>query len=195
MTMPRGASGLKDPLDPVHTGVLRQLLEGEYLWGTVDIAVAGRSVCRRYRVVVYPPGTNSSERVWLTLRRRLPLAGGFVGAVAVCFLAEVWPLALVIAATILVYVSALVVASQVTRDLRESCRTVESAFIVGPHGLETTGDPVLVQATLRRLSHLDRERTMSHISPSLHELGWAEVYESIAPRRSDNATRRGAQCE
>ena len=52
-----------------------RLLDGDHPWGSYDVKISQYAV-RRYRLIIYPPGTATADRRLARLRRGWPLAGG-----------------------------------------------------------------------------------------------------------------------
>jgi hypothetical protein len=51
-----------------------RLLDGAHAWGSFD-AVVGRYGVRRYRLIIYPPGTSTADRRLARLWRGWPISG------------------------------------------------------------------------------------------------------------------------
>jgi hypothetical protein len=81
---------------------MTRLFEGQFVWGRVDVTPPARSLCTSYRVVVYPPGTNSSERRRLTSRRNWPVTGAVHSMIVLLAASSqiTEPLAIVLAITV-----------------------------------------------------------------------------------------------
>jgi uncharacterized protein DUF6611 len=51
-----------------------RLLDGDHRWGCYDVKISQYAV-RRYRLIIYPPGTATADRRLARLRRGWPLGG------------------------------------------------------------------------------------------------------------------------
>jgi hypothetical protein len=51
-----------------------RLLDGDHPWGSYDVKISQYAV-RRYRLIIYPPGTATADRRLARLRRGWPLGG------------------------------------------------------------------------------------------------------------------------
>jgi hypothetical protein len=51
-----------------------RLLDGDHRWGSYDVKISQYAV-RRYRLIIYPPGTDTADRRLARLRRGWPLGG------------------------------------------------------------------------------------------------------------------------
>jgi hypothetical protein len=62
-----------------------RLLDGAHPWGSFA-ATVGRYGVRRYRLVIYPPGSSTADRQLARLWRGWPISGAVLGLVAVMLL-------------------------------------------------------------------------------------------------------------
>lgn len=62
-----------------------RLLDGAYPWGFFDATVSRYGV-RRYRLVIYPPGTGTADRRLARLWRGWPVSGAALGLLALMLL-------------------------------------------------------------------------------------------------------------
>jgi hypothetical protein len=51
-----------------------RLLDGDHPWGSYDVKISQYAV-RRYRLIIYPPGTTTADRRLARLRRGWPVGG------------------------------------------------------------------------------------------------------------------------
>ena len=65
-----------------------RLLDGAHPWGSFD-ATVGRYGVRRYRLIIYPPGTSAADRQLARLWRGWPVSGAALGLLAVMLLGNV----------------------------------------------------------------------------------------------------------
>src|SRR3979490_2744289 len=134
MEFARIARAPRNPAVPVIVvEFLRKLTEGDKLWGTVDYSPAGRSMWRRVRLTVYPPGTTSAERRMLHFAHGWPLGGAILGLILMVTLGSAWPPALVIVAIVAMYLAGFWVGVRLTRPIRSRIRSlsVVSVYVGG----------------------------------------------------------------
>jgi hypothetical protein len=161
----------------VRRGWLR-MLDGEFLWGSLDIR-PDRFGVTRYRLVVFPPGISEPERRWVRLARGWPLWGALVWVMCEATLSQVtgaWT-ALIIstAACLAVGLTAMTMAG----EARTKVRTIGAIVMAGYH------DPVLA-ATRDKLKDLaatlvdaDQRLEGGQISAAHHEMIWWRVYNEL----------------
>jgi hypothetical protein len=173
---------------------VRNLREGKYRWGTVEAASPvdmGRRGWGRYRLVVFPPGTNSSERQALSFRRRWPLIGAVIGLVAEAVLGSFLPAGLVTIAVLLGYAGGIIVAFVVTRQFRGRLRTVTVVMTMVGGETRVYGQSSLLSSSLATLEELDRAMGAGELTEIEYELGWASVYDAIGAEPADVIVRSG----
>ena len=73
------------PGDRTDAGWLSRLLDGAHPWGSFD-ATVGRYGVRRYRLIIYPPGTSTADRRLARLWRGWPITGAALVLLAVMLL-------------------------------------------------------------------------------------------------------------
>ncbi|WP_411699482.1 DUF6611 family protein [Conyzicola sp.] len=175
------ARGTGSPIEPLRAlrAMRTRVLEGDQLWGRVDVASSARSLCARYRVVVYPPGTNSAERRQLTFYRNWPVAGALIAMAAMVAAGVLVSSTSAVAVAICVYLAGFVVGGSRSRLLRERCRTVEAGFLFQPDATLSAGRPDLLAATMRQFHALDLARHAGAVDAAQYEARWAEIYNTL----------------
>ena len=155
------------------------------LWGSLEVsdpASARRSGMTRYRLEVLPPGTNSVERRQWERARAWRTWGAVVGLV-VGFMVEgirpEWQIPLYIA---VVYVGVMIFEFHQTRRLRQAIRRIAVATISFGGSRYVEGDLGLLEGCADQLERLDAGYRDGLLTPLDYELGWADVYELLAPR-------------
>ncbi|NEN05761.1 hypothetical protein G3T36_07730 [Diaminobutyricibacter tongyongensis] len=163
---------------------LRKLIEGDNLWGTLDVSPAGRALWRRVRLTVYPPGTTSAERRSLHFAHTWPIGGAILGLLLMVTLGSAWPPAVVVVVVAALYAAGFWLGARLTRPLRNRIRSlvVVSVFVGG--GLEEYGDALLLRETTARLRDLDARRREGGIDPARYEAEWAEIYDTLPTGRT-----------
>ena len=162
---------------------MTRLLEGQYVWGRVDVTPPARSLCTSYRVVVYPPGTNSSERRRLTSRRNWPVTGAVLSMIVLLAASSQIEELLAIMLAITVYIGGFIVWGRLCRGVWPRCRTVEASFMVGFEGTVSAGDPALLASTMRRFHELGMANCAGTITPAQFESRWSTLYDALDDRR------------
>ncbi len=169
--------------NPAHAGLvvefLRKLIEGDKLWGTIDVSPAGRSMWRRVRLTVYPPGTTSAERRALHFAHTWPIGGAILGLVLMVTLGSAWPTALVVVAIAALYGAGFWLGARLTRPLRNRIRSLVVVSVYVGGGLEEYGNASLLRETTGRLAALDAHRRDGGMEPARYEAEWAEIYETL----------------
>lgn len=162
---------------------LRKLTEGDKLWGTIDVSPASRSMWRRVRLTVYPPGTTSAERRALHFTHGWPIGGALIALTFVVIVGSAWPPALAFVAMVALYAAGFWLGARLTRPTRDRIRSL-AAVSVYVHGeLEEYGDAALLRATACRLEQLDARRRSGDLDPVHYEAEWAEIYGMIPDSR------------
>jgi hypothetical protein len=164
---------------PVERRWWSRLLDGAHQWGSFDAAV-GRYGVRRYRLIIYPPGSNAADRRLARLWRGWPLTGAVLGLLAIMLLGNMaaspdrvlgYPVAAYVGIGALVFLRAGPARLQVRSlsillmpnraDARERCKYIEWQNLV------------------RMLTRADQMLKTGAISPVEHEATWWEAYERL----------------
>lgn len=157
-------------------------LEGHHPWGTLDVpnpVDLGRRGWGRYRLRVYPPGTNVAERRALTFQRRWPAGGGIAALFAELIVGTLWAPTALTALIIGAYVVGIIVGAVSTRRVRHLVRTLTVVVTELSGERHRFGDAALYESSVRRLLELDRRMHAGEIVRVQHEAGWAVVYNSL----------------
>ncbi len=180
MEFARIASARPGPAHPVFVvEFLRRLTEGDKLWGTIDYSPVSRSMWRRVRLTVYPPGTTSAERRALHFSHGWPVGGALLALILMVTVGSAWPPLLAAGAVVALYAAGFWLGARLTRPVR--CRIRSLAVVsVYVHGeLEEYGDAALLRATIGRLEALDARRRAGDLDPVHYEAEWAAIYGMI----------------
>jgi hypothetical protein len=160
---------------------LRIVLEGRSAWGTIEVpnlADITRRGWGRYRLTVYPPGTNAAERRRLGFYRAWAGWGALAALLAEIVFADLRsPRALV--AIAVVYLAGAVAGNVRSRRLRAELRQVSVIVTCLAGDTRTIGEPQLLRRSLTRLEELDEASHAGRLGPVQFEAGWAEVYNSL----------------
>ena len=161
-----------------------------YDWGILEIGPTDRTgVLRRHRLIVFPPGTNASERRAYRFWRMWPGIGVFASLIVIVLSSLVLTSAGSLVAATAVFVSGFVGAFGPTRSVRRGIRRMTAYTARGNGGIATSGDVVALECAALALLDLDRARDLGAIGPVEYELGWAEIWRRID---DDAVTRKGA---
>jgi hypothetical protein len=148
-------------------------------WGNLevsDVASARRSGLTRYRLEVFPPGTNFVERHQLSRFRQWRLWGAFVALVGEFLFGDIWrgwqvPLCLVG-----IYLVGLIVGARATRRLRAATHTLRVATAMVGGSTYVEGDLDLLERCVTEFEHLDGQRAERRIEPVEYESAWSRIY-------------------
>jgi hypothetical protein len=159
-----------------------QMLDGEYVWGSIDIWPSRHGV-HRYRLVVFPPGMSVAERRRLRLWRTWPMWGAVLWLVtAICLAGRPTPWPAIGIATV-AYLGAGAITLALARNLRSRVRTLHVLVIDG-HGDRRSA---AAEAHLETLANILRDADAMHIQGRLsevdHEATCWQVYDHLG---SDN---------
>lgn len=152
------------------------MLDGDRVWGSIEVA-PDRFGVTRYRLVVFPPGISESERRRLRVARGWPMWGALVWICCEVWLSDLTGPMTAFATATAVYLGLGVVAMAKAGDARKQVRTMGVMVMAGHH------DPVSA-ALLHKLDSLagalleaDELLARGEISPTAHEMTWWRVYD------------------
>jgi hypothetical protein len=168
------------PVRPAEPGWWSRLLDGAHPWGSYDAAV-GRHGVRRYRLIVYPPGTNVTLQRLARLWREWPITGAAIILLAVILLGNVVAApetVLAIAVTAYVGVGALLVLR--AGPARVPVRSMSIVLTPGSTDPRDGRRYLEWQSLAQMLTRADRALTAGAISPVEHEAIWWHAYDRLA---------------
>ena len=155
-----------------------RLLDGRHLWGSVDFWPA-RYGFRKYRLMVFPPGINPTDRRLLRLWHGWPMWGALLWVVCeIAFSQMLAPgPAAVWSTTALVLTVALTFA--LTGEVRAQVRSLQVVVIDGnpdPHSASLHAEWVQLAGML-----IDADERLGRgtASPVEHEAVWWQAYERL----------------
>jgi hypothetical protein len=166
-----------------------RLLDGDRRWGSVDVQ-PDRFGVTRYRLVVYPPGINDTERRWVRIWRGWPFWGVLVWIVCEIGFSEVTGPSLAFCASTAAFLASGAVAAVMAGDARAQVRTMTAMVMVGVHDPLSRAIRDRLESLAAILLEADDRLEQGLISPSQHELAWWRVYRTMAPdaaARTDSA--------
>jgi len=171
-----------------HNGLLSsvwsQLLDGDRPWGSIDVR-PDRFGVTRYRLVVYPPGMNQTERRRVRTARGWPLWGAAVWIIAQVYLSNAlspWP-ALAISITFVLLLG--FIAKALAGPLRGQVRTMTAAVMVGRPDLSSTAERDVIQRLGVRLIRADESVADGALTATEHESVWWSVYDEMVRQPAD----------
>jgi hypothetical protein len=165
-----------------RAGLLRRawqrVLDGDRLWGSIDIR-ADRFGVTRYRLVVYPPGVNDAERRRVRVARGSPMWGGAAWVLSEIVTTQFtgpWTALAISTAAVL---AAAYIAVSMAGETRRRVHTMCAAVMVGlpdPAAIATAGK---LKALAGCLIEADSALRDGRLSPAEHEVIWWRVYDEI----------------
>jgi len=157
---------------------LSRLLDGDHPWGSYDVKISQYSV-RRYRLIIYPPGTATADRRLARLRRGWPLGGAVLVLFAIMVGDAVSSPYTVPAAAITAYLSIQMLLFLVAGPRRVHVKSMSLIFM-----------PVIADENERRqhrewksltqmLTRADDMLSTGAISPVEYEAFWWQAYDRL----------------
>jgi len=155
------------------------LLDGAHPWGSFA-ATVGRYGVRRYRLVIYPPGSSTADRQLARLWRGWPISGAVLGLVAVMLLGNVAASPdMVLAFAVTVYVSIGALLFLRAGPTRVQVRSVSIALMPKAADAREQRTYIEWQTLVSMLTRADRLLRTGAISPVEHEATWWEAYDRL----------------
>jgi hypothetical protein len=156
-----------------------RLLDGDRPWGFFDATVSRYGV-RRYRLIIYPPGTTTADRQLARLWRGWPITGAALGLLAVMLLGNVASSP----NTVLAYAVAASVSIGALLFLRAGPARVQvrsMSIILMPKAADVRERRRHTewQSLTHMLTRADQLLTTGAISPVEHEAIWWEAYDRL----------------
>lgn len=176
--------------------VARTPLHSHHAWGRVELpnlADVNRRGWGRYRLTVFPPGTNESERRLLALSQSWCGWGFAVALICAVVLADLRSLAALLGLGV-VYLAGLVATRALTRRVRSELRVVSAIVTCLAGESRLVGQPELFRRSLERLEQLDAESRAGRLSPVQFEAGWSAVYSALDDRAARGNRVWGTLC-
>jgi hypothetical protein len=165
--------------DTTTTPRWRRLLDGGHTWGSLEVSPTRYGITR-YRLVVFPPGISSDDRMLLRIRRAWPTWGMAVFLIleillvpALGAVAALW-----ISATVFLGAGAVVMA--MTAVNRGDVRTVTAIRRAGVHDPLAAEQFLGFYALAHDLAEADGRLAAGDIEPVEHELLVWRVYDRMA---------------
>jgi hypothetical protein len=83
------------------------------------------------------------------------------------------------------YAGVCVALAKRTRSLRDRSRQASAVFIPVDGGVESHGDPLIVETTISRFEELDRQLADGTVNPVQYELGWQRIFAAMPPSEAE----------
>jgi hypothetical protein len=181
----RGMDNERTGSGVLHRGLLR-LLDGDRLWGSIDV-IPDRFGMTRYRLVVYPPGISESERRRVRVARGWPLWGALVWVVGEIWLSHVTGPGTALTISTAAYLGAGLVAVAMAGAARTRVRTMAAMVMAGYHDPASAAARDKLEALAGVLIEADERLVRGQLTPAEHELTWWRVYDQMEPGRTIRA--------
>jgi hypothetical protein len=164
---------------PVGRRWWSRLLDGAHRWGSFD-ATVGQYGVRRYRLIIYPPGSSIADRRLARLWRAWPITGAVLALLAVMLLGDVVASPdTVLAYAVAAYASIGALLFLRARPARVQARSLSIILMPNrPYGRERVGY-VEWLTMVRMLTRADDMLATGAISLVEHEATWWEAYDRL----------------
>ena len=160
-----------------------RLVDGACPWG-LFIVCPDRMGVTRYRLVIYPPGINETERRRLRVWRGWPMWGALLWIASYVILTGLIGPRTALGISTAAFVGAGVVAFIRAGDVRARVRTMRATVMSGyPDSLSQDARRKL-RALAAMLIEADHRRQLGLLSPIEYEMTWWRVYDQIEPDHS-----------
>lgn len=166
-----------------------RILDGEHVWGSIDISLH-RHGFRSYRLVVFPPGINPSERRHLRMWRAWPTWGLLCWLVLLVGSGSVLSPWAALASSTTVYLAAGVVVRALSGKVRSRVRTLRVVQIQGHVDETWAAKYALLERMVHLLANADALREQGRLSVVDHEVTWWRVYDCLSPDRAGSLDER-----
>lgn len=164
---------------PVEQRWWSSLLDGTHPWGSFDATISRYGV-RRYRLIVYPPGTSTADRRLARLWRGWPISGAVLVLLAVMLFGNVAAspdtvLALAVAA----YASICALLFLRAGPARVQVRSMSIILVPGAADARELRRYIEWQTLVPMLTRADDMLRTGAISLVEHEATWWEAYDRL----------------
>ena len=172
---------------PVHAGTLLtrwwRLLDGERVWGSIDVSLTSHGF-RSYRLVVFPPGITQTERRCLRMWRAWPTWGLLGWLLLVICAASVLPRWTAVACSALVYLAGGAVTFVLAARTRSHVRTLSVVRIRGRIDAQSAATYAQLETLAAVLAQADARYGQGHLTAVDHEVAWWHVYQCLSASRT-----------
>ena len=155
-----------------------RMLDGECSWGSFDIR-PDRFGAIRYRLVVYPPGIDETQRRRVRVWRGWPLWGALLWIVSEIWLTNLMPPWWALAIATAAYFGSGAAALALAGDARTQVRTMGGMVVAGHREATSAAVCRRLQTLAEALTEADAQRQQGLISAIDHEMAWWRVYDQM----------------
>jgi hypothetical protein len=155
-----------------------RLLDGDHPWGSYDVKISRYSV-RRYRLIIYPPGTTAADRRLARLRRGWPLGGAVLVLFAIMIGDAVSSPYTVPAVAITAYVSIRVLLFLLAGPKRVHVKSMSIVLIPGTADENERRRHTEWKILTHMLARADHMLSTYAISPVEYEAIWWQAYDRL----------------
>jgi hypothetical protein len=155
-----------------------RLLDGDHPWGSYDVKISQYAV-RRYRLIIYPPGTATADRRLARLRRGWPLGGAALVFFAIMVGDAVSSPYSVPAVAIAAYLSTQVLLSLLAGPKRVHVKSMTLIFMPAIAGEDERRRHREWESLTRMLTRADDMLSTGAISPVEYEAVWWQAYDRL----------------
>lgn len=156
-----------------------RLLDGAHPWGSFDATVS-RYGARRYRLIIYPPGTSTADRRLAQLWRGWPITGAVLGLLALMLLGNAAASPdTVLAVAVAAYVSIGAPLFLRAGPARVQVRSMSIILMPGTADVHERRRYIEWQTLVHMLTGADHLLGTGAISLVEHEATWWEAYDRL----------------
>jgi hypothetical protein len=155
-----------------------RLLDGDHPWGSYDVKISQYSV-RRYRLIIYPPGTATADRRLARLRRGWPLGGAALVIFAIMVGDALSSPYTVPAVAMTAYLSIHVLLSLVAGPKRVHVKSMSLIFMPAIAGEDERRQHHEWTILTQMLTRADDMLSTGAISPVEYEAIWWRAYDGL----------------
>jgi hypothetical protein len=170
------------PTDPTPARWWVRMLDGQRDWGSVEVSPTRYGVTK-YRLVLYPPGIDPTERRLLRAWRAWPTWGALIWLAAQIVLGAFVTPGTAFVVSIVAYLGAGIMLYTRVAELRTQVRTLNVVRIAGyadQHADQHAEEAfVKLKQLVTALCRADDERAVGRLSPTAHEAAWWQVYDEL----------------
>ena len=181
MRVDAGARDRAHPEGVLTRSALTRLLEGKYRWGDFRSGPPSRTGWLDYRLTVYPPGTNATERRALQFWYSWPLVGALLSFLTFAVAGGKIRPEVLVPAVVVCYFAGILIGWARTREIRRAVRRLYVAQFPDNGELRTLGDAATLGRAVRALTELDTRLAAGEATKLEYESGWWSVYDSLEP--------------
>jgi Family of unknown function (DUF6611) len=155
-----------------------RVLDGDRRWGSYDVKISHYGV-RRYRLIIYPPGTSTADRRLARLRRGWPLGGAVLVLFAILIGDAMSSPYTVPAVAIAAYLSICVLLSLLAGPKRVHVKSVSVVLMPVITDANEQRRHTEYKTLTRTLTWADDMLSTGAISPAEYEAIWWQAYNRL----------------